>query len=375
MMRQAGSKRSITDHRFVRGLGISKISLVYLYVVIFVVFAIMVPGTWLSATTHKTIVNQQAIIALATIGVVPALLADVFDLSIGGMISIGAVTAAWALNRGWPTGWAIVLVLVLSALFGLLNAFLVVKLRIFSIIATLGTGAILDALASWRSGGQTLIITNTGFAHLSQESWAGFQLPVLYVVVIGVIMWYVIEHTPTGRYIEAAGSGPESARLAGVRVERYQVGALVVSATMSGLVGVLLASQISSATPDLGDAYILPAYSAAILGATQFRSRANVWGALVGVVVLASGVKGLQLAGATQAYVSQLFFGLALVIALGVGSVLSRRTGMRDRARRDESQSAADDAVAEDEPPPLAELIEHGGLAHATVRETGADDG
>jgi ribose transport system permease protein len=92
----------------------------------------------------------------------------------------------------------------------------------------------------------------------------------------------------------------------------------VTSSLLASCAGVLLASKLSTATPDLGPAYLLPAFAAAFLGTTQIKpGKFNVLGTLLAIFLLATGVKGLQLAGAAD-WVTDLFNGLALIIAVGL---------------------------------------------------------
>jgi ribose transport system permease protein len=116
------------------------------------------------------------------------------------------------------------------------------------------------------------------------------------------------------------------ARLSGVRVARVRFGALVASAGIGGLAGVLYAGTIGGADPSSGASFLLPAYAAAFLGATSIvPGRFNPWGAIVAVYFLVTGVTGLQLLGA-DSYVQQLFYGGALVLAVVFSQVAGRIT-------------------------------------------------
>jgi ribose transport system permease protein len=128
----------------------------------------------------------------------------------------------------------------------------------------------------------------------------------------------VLERTPLGRRVYATGGNLEAARLAGVRVTTVVVAALIACATIAAFAGVIVSANLATGDPTIGPAYLLPAFSAAFLGSTQFRGgRFNVWGTIVAVIVLATGVKGLQLAGA-PIWIPDLFNGAALLLAVGL---------------------------------------------------------
>ena len=167
----------------------------------------------------------------------------------------------------------------------------------------------------------------------------GFKWTFVYLVVLSVVVWFVLEHTALGRYLFATGGDREAARLAGVQVDRYVVGSLLASSFAAALGGVLFASNFSSVNSSAGPPYLLPAFAAAFFGSTQFKGRFNVVGTLLAVFVMAAGVKGFQLAGwGNEGWLDDLFFGLALVVAVGLSTYRKKVYGGERRWwRRTES--------------------------------------
>ncbi len=315
------------------------IGVVYLYALIWLVFMTWVPETWLTWLTHRSVLNQNAILVVVAIGLLVPLSAGVFDLSIAGTISASAVVVSWGLVEG---GWSIPVAIFAAMLTGLvvgnLNGFLVVKIRIDSFIATLGMSSILTAFAVWRSNNRSILGFPDSFKSLTTQFAFGLNKTVLFALILAFALWFVLEHTALGRYLFATGGAREAARLAGVQTDRYIWGSLVVSAMFASMAGVLLASQFGSTQAQSGAPYLLPAFAAAFLGSTQFKRRFNVWGTVLAVFVLQSGVKGLQLAGVGTTWIEALFFGLALIVAVGFSSYRKRvHGGQRRWWRREES--------------------------------------
>mgnify|MGYP005812987901 CR=1 FL=1 len=115
------------------------IGVVYLYLLIWVVFTLWVPDTWLTWLTHRSVLNQITITVIVALGLLAPLAAGVFDLSISGTISASAVTVSWGMVEAeWPVPVAILAALAVGLVVGNLNGFLVVKIRVDSFIATLG---------------------------------------------------------------------------------------------------------------------------------------------------------------------------------------------------------------------------------------------
>jgi ribose transport system permease protein len=199
-------------------------------------------------------------------------------------------------------------------------------MRIDSFIGTLATGSLIQALITMATGGTAIVSTKLQgpFANIGQTNVSGFTLPVLYVLVVAVAMWFLLEHTATGRRLYATGFNPDAAKLAGVRVDRLRFVSLVVSGSLAGASGLVLASVIGSGDPSAGTSYLLPAFAAAFLGATQLKhGRFNAFGTLIAVLLLGTGTTGLGLANAPQ-WSADMFVGVVLIASLAVTGIQRR---------------------------------------------------
>ena len=316
---QRRASRPSGARRLIRMLSFRNISAIYVFGAIFVIFSLWVPHTFLAWSTWKTILDGQAETAVLAIGLVIALSAGTFDLAIGAELGFGSIMVAWLLiKNGFGTVPAIVVTVVIGAAIGIVQGLLVVRFRIDSFIATLGMSSILIALLDWLSNSQQILGLSNNFQDLGNHQLFGLTLPVYIMLVLALLVWYVLECTPLGRRIYATGGNVEAARLAGVRTPLVIIGALAGCGAIAAFSGVLVSSELAVGDPTIGPPYLLPAFSAAFLGSTQFRGgRFNVWGTVAAVYVLASGVKGLQLAGA-PVWIPDLFDGVALLLAVGL---------------------------------------------------------
>jgi ribose transport system permease protein len=305
--------------KIARALSFRNISALYIFAVMFIVFAIWVPDTFLQWNTWKSLFDSQAVTAILAVGLVIALSAGAFDLAIGTELGFGAIFVAWLLvDKGVGLVPAIILTLLAGAAIGLFNGWLVTKVKIDSFIATLGMSSVLLALIAWVSSSQQIVGVGSSFEKLGTTEIFGLTLPVYLMLAVGLVVWYLLERTPLGRRVYATGGNIEAARLAGVRVAAVVIGSLVACGMIAGFAGMLVTANLGTGDPTIGPAYLLPAFSAAFLGSTQFRGgRFNVWGTIVAVYVLATGVKGLQLAGA-PIWIPDLFNGAALLLAVGL---------------------------------------------------------
>jgi ribose transport system permease protein len=284
-------------------------------------FGLWIPDLFLTGTNFRAIAGDQAITALLALALVVTLSGGVFDLSIAGTMGLAAVTVMKLLSTGMSPVLAIATAIGVACLVGLTNGFVVTRLHVDSFIATLGMGSITAAATYWVSDGKQLLEgIPASFLDISRHEIFGISTSAYYLLVVAAILWFVLERRPEGRRLYAVGGNPVAARLAGIRVERAIVIAFVTGSAIAGFTGVLLAARLGTASPDIGVPYLLPAFTAAFLGATQvYPGRFNPFGTLIAVYLLAIGIKGLQLGG-SPTYINDLFNGLALIVAVALAA-------------------------------------------------------
>lgn len=305
--------------------------LLYRYAVLIVLigfvafFSIKLPGTFFTRGNFNTIVNSQAVLLLLALGLTLPLSVGEFDLSVASMLGFGSIMLTYLSGTShWSTPLAIAAVLAIGVLVGLINGFFVVRFGVNAFITTLGTGTVLTGLTLYVSGGQ--ILSGVPAAVTNFSAWTLFQLtsPVYVALGLAVLLWYLYEQTPAGRYLYFVGEGREVARLAGLPVARLRWLAFVGAGIVAALAGILAAGQLGSSDPSVGPNFLLPAYAAAFLGATTIRpGRFNPFGTVVALYLLVTGVTGLELMGYSS-WVEQVFNGTALVIAVTFARIVSQ---------------------------------------------------
>jgi ribose transport system permease protein len=300
-------------------LGFRNISALYIFVAIFIVFAIRIPRTFLADTTWRTLLDNQVVTGLTAIALLIPLAAGVFNLAIGLQVGAGSVLAAWLLVSAGLSGPAAMVVVAASGvLIGLFSGFLIVRVRIDSFIATLGVSSLLAAAVTAISDGQQILGVPESFANLGTGRIGGITYSFILLLIVSGIVWYVLERTPAGRRTYATGGNIDAARLSGVRTTAVIYCSLAACGLIAALAGMLVTARLANADPTIGPGYLVPAFTAAFLGSTQFRGgRFNVWGTIVSVYVLAAGVKGLQLSGA-PVWIPDAFNGISLLVAVGL---------------------------------------------------------
>lgn len=301
--------------------------LAVVFVLVLLVFGVLRPDTYLSRSNIGNLLTSQSVTALLALAVMMPLTTGRFDLSVGYHVGLAQVLmVGLQVNQGLPWPLAGLLVLIIGLIVGMLNGFLVTRLKIDSFIATMGVGSLLYGLSNWYTQGMQIPGFQLPPAYLAVAgSVAGIPLPAIIVLIVGIILWVVLERIPAGRSLYFVGFNPRAAELSGINVGRVVNAAFVSSGALCALAGILLAAILRSGTPSVGPEYLLPAFAASLLGATSIRpGRVNVGGTLLSILILAFAFSGVQQLGAAF-YVEYLFNGGILVVAVALSVYAAAR--------------------------------------------------
>ena len=303
--------------------------LVILTALLILLFSLLLPQTFPTLLNLRSILSDKSLIALLSLAAMIPMMTGKIDLTVGyGIVLWHILAITLQIHAGLPWPVAVVLVILAGAAFGWFNGFLVEIARIDSFIATLGTGTVIYAVALWYTGGRQMIGNlPPSFFLVNSGSILGMPITAFYVLVIALLLWIVTEYLPIGRYLYAIGANPRAAELNGIPTRRYVIGAFMASGAITAVAGVVLAARLRIGQASVGLDFLLPALVGAFLGSTTIKpGRVNVWGTIVGVVILAVGISGIQQFGGAF-WVEPMFNGVTLLIAIGFAGWTGRRRG------------------------------------------------
>jgi ribose transport system permease protein len=289
-----------------------------------VIFSILSPDAFPTLNNFVNVLNQASLATIIAGGLTLAVVVGELDLSIGYAASLhGVLVTGLIVHDKLPIALAIVIVLALGALIGVVNGLIVTKLRVNSVIATLGVGTIIVGLAFAYSSGVPIVAgVPEGFLQLSLGRWLfGIPNPIIIMAVVVVGLWVLVERTAIGQEIQAVGGNPIAARLAGISVDRIKILGFVISAVCAALTGALLASRLGSGTTNAADSYLLTAFAAVFLGSATLRDgEFHVLGTFIGTLIIVFGFNGLNIFGAPT-FSQYVFQGTILVVAVALSSL------------------------------------------------------
>jgi ribose transport system permease protein len=333
--------------------GVSKGGTVLALIVLAGLFSILRPHTFPTSSNLVTVLQQASVLGMISGGLTLVLVMGDFDLSIGYVSTLTGVTVCNFLAHGMSVPLAVLLSLAIGLAAGVINGIIVAYGRLNAFIATLGTGAVLQGVIFWISGGgvaQQVPTKDSSFFDIGQSKVVGVPLPVIIAAVTMILLWFLLNKTEIGRRMDATGGNPEAARLSGIRTANYRFLGFAISGLCSGAAGIVLAAELGAGYSDAGIAFLLQAFTACFIGAVTLRDNEfHVVGTVVGVLILIVTFEGLAQLGVAT-YWQDIAQGGILILAVSITLVSGRLQALMS-TRNTMSRSRR----ARSGPPPAAE--------------------
>ncbi len=301
-----------------------------------------------SVDNFLLIARAVSILMIVAIGVTLSVSVGGFDVSVGSVTGL-SVMISTALMVIWQTPWyvAIAVALVAGIVVGLINAFLIIKLRIPDLLATLGMLYLIQGLQLVISMGNSIYkgMANpwdtTGaltkgeipkiFLTIGQESifkteqFDGIPVAVIVTLIIVIIFHIFLQYTRWGRMFYAVGGNLEAARLSGIPVNRIRTAAYVLSAILATLGGIVLASRVGSGAVKAGEPYLLDSVAATYFGFAVLKARRpNVFGTMMGALFVGIMLNGLTMMNLAW-YFQDVIKGAVLILSLALSFYLVKQ--------------------------------------------------
>jgi ribose/xylose/arabinose/galactoside ABC-type transport system permease subunit len=280
---------------------------------------------FLSVNNFLNIGSNISYIGIMAIAMTMVIVSGGFDLSIGAVVALTAVTVAKIHDLDVDIWIAVAVGFVIGPLVGLANGLLVTKVGINPLITTLGTMSIVRGMAFVLTGGLTGTILDSGFAYIGRGEFFEIPVPLIILLVWFLIALVVMTSTRFGRDLYAIGGNAEASRLAGISVDRRKIAVYVISGSAASVAGIVLASQLGAGAPQSAAGVELTVITAVILGGTSLSGgKGTVWGTMLGVFIMGVLNNGLALLRVSSFY-QEVFRGAVLLLAVAVDQLGQRR--------------------------------------------------
>jgi len=259
---------------------------------------------------------QASINAIIAVGMTFVITSAGIDLSVGSIVALAGVCAAFAMKAGAGPWVGFLVAVTVGALCGLFNGLLITRINLPPFIATLGTMGIFRGIALVISDGRPIY----GFGREFLEIFAGrvgaVPIPVIVAGLVALIFWFVLTQTRLGKYTIAIGGSEETARLAGIPIDRYKMKFYALGGFLTGIAAALLTARLSSADPTAGAFFELDAIAAVVMGGTSLTGgEGSIGGTIVGALIISLVRNGMNLFN-VQSYWQQIVIGSVIVLAV-----------------------------------------------------------
>jgi simple sugar transport system permease protein len=314
--------------RFARKNG-SQLGILGVFFAMWIFFIAMAPDTFLKSQIYFAFMSTIPFFAIMAMPLTMIVIAGEMDLSFPSIMAMGMISFMSVHDAVGSVGLAFVAALLTGLFIGWLNGIIVVKFRIPSLVATIGTqffwrGAVL-VLGQGRSG--TLVYTKDSILHPLLVGKIGGKFPVqmIWLVVIAVLMWVLLNRHRFGAHIYLIGDNVDSAELMGINTGRTRIMAFMLVGLISAFAGVVASLHVTYFWPSLGEGYLLRTLASVFLGGTSvFGGVGTILGTFIGAFIIGA-IEAATVAIGLTGFWTQLIYGLIIVLSVIMHTYLSRR--------------------------------------------------
>ncbi len=271
---------------------------IFVFFAIFYAVVTILRPVFLSPGNLFDIFTEVSLVSFVAFGQAIVIAAGGVDLSVGNIAGFGAMLSCYLISeKGFGVPISVPIGIVIGGLIGLGNGLLVSRLYINSLIATLGTMFVLVGFLYMITYGQSIMMLPEAFTELGNGSLFNIPVPICFMALMFVFCHLFMEKTRHGRNIRMIGGNIEACRLSGMDTKNLTLFAFISCGVLSTLSGILLAARQGLANVDMGERFLLQAFTAAMLGTVIFGGRNIILGTLCGAIFLISLINGLTILG------------------------------------------------------------------------------
>ena len=305
-------------------------SLAFATLIVLLAFFSLANSSFFTWSNISGILLSTAVIGILALGTTFVIITGGIDLSIGtGMTLASVMTGVFLVNMQLPLVVGVIGGIATGALMGFINGFNIAVLRLPPFIATLAMMLIAQGLALVISGVRPIYFSSVvGFKDIALATLIpGLPNAVLILFALAGVAYLVLSKTILGRYTFAIGSNEEATRLSGIDTRKWKIMIYTVAGLFTGIAGVVIASRLNSAQPQLGAGYELQAIAAVIIGGTSLLGgRGSIMGTLIGALIMSVLINGLRIMS-IQTEWQNVVVGAVILVAVFTDALRQRRAG------------------------------------------------
>lgn len=293
----------------------------------FLYFSIRIPDIWLTSYMLSSIVEQSVSLGLVALGLTIVSAHGEMDMSIGSVVSLGAMLSMMCIASNRPIWTAVLLTVICGAAIGVVNGFMRTKMRIPGMIPTIGMQSAIAGVALMVNNGNMIYGSGEhlkAYTQMGRGYIGAISVPALIFAAIALVVWFVMAETRQGRLFYMIGGNADATALSGVKVNRQILKGYVFCAILGALAGVMASARSGSGNPEAGVDLFLDGLIAVTLGGTLLTDEREyrAVGSIVGALFITMMINGLQLIGQGN-HMQCIMRGVLLLLGLVLSSLRS----------------------------------------------------
>lgn len=290
--------------------------------IVLLIFLSFLSDNFLSARNLINICLQASVIGILAICETFVIISGGVDLSVGAIVALSsALMGHYVVNLGVNGVVGLILCLVISTLCGLFNGVLISVLNMPPFVVTLGTMTIFRGLAYEWTNAKSIYGLPESINFLGQKYIGIVPFAVVVVFILYIISWFLLKHTKFGLYTYSIGGNVVASRLSGIRVNLVKCGIYVLGGLLCGIAGILIAGRMNGTSALVATGYETDAIAAAAIGGISMAGgKGNIWGTLIGVLVMQCIRNGMNLLGVSS-YLQMVVIGAVIIIAVAADCI------------------------------------------------------
>ena len=295
---------------------LGKNRIIVIFVVLFILMSVLRTSAFLNMTNIMNLLKQISVNAILAIGMTLVMTTGSFDLSVGSVVGAAGVIVGLTAKAGMPIVVVFIIAMLVGAAFGILNGLAIAIFKIPSFIVTLAMMQIGRGIAYIISNGFPIGNFDKGYLKIGQAFFLGLPIPVYIMMVVVILMAIVMGKTKFGRSVYFIGGNEEASRLCGINVFAIRVLAHTLCGLLAGVASIVLTFRVASAMPNAGEGFEMDAIAASVIGGCSLSGGvSNMWGTLVGALILGIISNGMNLLGVTT-YPQMILKGVIIFLAV-----------------------------------------------------------
>ena len=293
--------------------------------VLIIMFVIACIGSpyFLDVYNIQSLLRDLAIIGMIGIAQSLLLLVGELDLSVGKIATLCGILSGMLMIYAKINPWlALICGLIFGIIFGLLNGLIITKLRLNSMVATIGMQGVYGGINLVLTKGKAITGIPEQIQFLGKGSLGIVPMPFIFCIIVLILVLFLVKKTKTGRYIYAIGNSREAATILGIKVDQIRVFIYVVVGLISSLAGLLYVCRLGSAQSTLGESWPMNSIAASVIGGVSLNGGiGNPAGALIGAAII-SIISNMIVLFGVNAYWQQAVSGIVVVLAISFSSIM-----------------------------------------------------